>query len=190
MAEVMILASVFSGPEGPRFHRNCKGRGCRAYGARASTSPIPRHTGPGPNDGVHVRRVALIAPSICAGHDVWCPYETTRRPSWPRWCSSKMPDRSLRDAFNCQRAVRLSPGESDEIFSSLIHWQVCGGVPTVLPVSIGAEGATCTFSILCDERNARNYSTRVRGTSCFRNWAATIKKIPPMSVAMAAVDME
>jgi len=163
---------------------------CRAYSARDSTAPYHRLTERGPSDGARARRMALIAPSISAGHDISCPYEITSRRFWPRCRSRKTPDGSWRGVFSCQGAVRLSLGESDEIFSSLIHWQICRGAPTVLPVSIGPERATCTFSVICDERNAGSYSTSVRGTSCFRNWAAAIKRIPPMSVAMAAVDME
>ena len=47
MAEAMTTWSAFRGPEGPRFHRNRKGRMCRAYGARDSTTLLPRPTGRG-----------------------------------------------------------------------------------------------------------------------------------------------
>jgi hypothetical protein len=133
---------------------------CRAYGAPVDESLFSH---------------GLLRTTLSPGPISLAPLAVAWEPCW---------------VFNCQRAVRPSPGEPDEIFSSFIHWQICGGAPTVPSVSIGAENAACTFSILCDERKAGNYSARVRGMSCFRNCAAMIKKTPPMSVAMAAVDME
>ena len=255
MAEAMTAAGLFRGPEGPRFHRNCGGRRCRAYCARnkrprflisSGTREGDRQRSAREADGTgrakYLRRawramplqetqdgadaatpIERFAIPVCrqiprllrrgglgmpvdfpgSTHEVRHegaersldssaaadPYETSSRLFRRRW-RSRTPDGNLRNIFSYQRAVRLSPGEPDEIFSSFTDWQIWGGAPTVPSVRIGAERTTCTFSILCDQRNAGTYSTKVRGTSCFRNWAATIKRIPPMSVATAAVDME
>ncbi len=198
-----------------------------------------------------MRRMALVEPSICAGHGVPCPYKRPRtgrtQQRQSRDLRSRCADRSHGSCAAADSGCRLISQARPTKFVTRVRrdpstppprrtptkpvlvcfgedgaaerqMETCAtysaikerygsrlgsrtkfsrhlqigrfGAPTVLSVRIGAERTTCTFSILCDQRNAGTYSTKVRGTSCFRNWAATIKRIPPMSVATAAVDME